>query len=97
MPEWTMSKYEDYYKRIRELKTKSPYSDIQIRDIKRITQETGGKFILVVIPMFNGDKFIFPEDYPEVLVGMKYYVPPVNMEHYVKTSPPTPNMKYISM
>ena len=83
-PHWTMSKYEDYYQRIRELKTKTPYSDIQISEIKKITLDNGGKFILIVIPMFDGTKFLFQEDYPEVLVDMKYHIPPIRMEHYEK-------------
>ncbi len=83
-PEWTMSKYDDYYQRVREAKTKTPYSDIQIHDIKRITEEAGGAFILAVIPMFDGHNFTFPDDYPDLFAGLKYDVPPVSIDHYEK-------------
>lgn len=83
-PEWTMTKYEDYYQRVKAAKTKTPYSDIQIHEIKRITEETGETFILTAIPQFDGDNFTFPEDYPGLFAGMKYHIPPVSIDDYEK-------------
>jgi len=81
-PEWTMSGYKDYYQKIKAVKTKDPFSDKQLAAIKDITERHGGKFLLVAIPMYDGRKFIFPENYPRLFQGLDYHIPPVKKEYY---------------
>jgi hypothetical protein len=82
-PNWTMFRYNDYYEQIEKVKTLTPYSDLQLREIKRIAGHNGADFMLIAIPKYDGEKFIFPKDYPLLFAGLDYHVPPINKEHYM--------------
>lgn len=82
MVDGSIPQFKEYFAQAYRLKTKTPYSDLELREIKKITEAHNGKFLLVVIPSFENGKFHYPQDVPTLFLGIDYFVPPIEKKHY---------------
>lgn len=78
------SPYDSYYREAEKLQTKKPYSNEYLSQIRSIADENGSAFLLIAIPMFDGNAFRMPQDYPYLFENLPYHVPAVRKAHYDK-------------
>lgn len=74
--------YDAYLQKVRAIALQHPYTNVQLKEIKSVTEQHQGRFLLVVIPSPKAKKLIVPEKGNEVFEGLGYHVPPVTKHHY---------------
>ena len=77
-----LPQYITYYEKVNALTLPTPYSDMQLQEIKKIAEQNGSRFLLLVIPSLDGKKFLFPTKEKPLFKGVPYFIPPVTLKNY---------------
>jgi len=81
-PAILLPRYAGYLKKVKQAATETPYSDIEIEQIKETAEQYEGDFLLIAIPQLKEGKFVFPDSDPRLFKRLEYFVPPVELKHY---------------
>jgi hypothetical protein len=80
----SLNKYKEYYKKAEAMKTKNPYSRVQIDSIKYIAERNNCNFLLIAIPNLQQHTNVLRSagDVEGLFNGLNYYVPKVTIQDY---------------
>lgn len=62
----------------------TPYSNEELRQIRKISERHGAIFLLIAIPAVKEGRLLMPQDVPGLFEEMEYFIPPVTMRHYLQ-------------